>query len=182
MLCCNNQQPTTNWQLPLGNFHGSVGSSPNVGVHGDKGGAVEGGTRPVDLFAVNSFENPPFAGCGNSADHDTPDGCGRLLVDGRQVEAAEVRYQADEVQRRSAPLPHSGGLLVSSATRMSFEDAGVMWQLNFSNPGEVPIVAQVEFELPFMVHEYAAMRWVLPLPYDPANFTYTILGGALRGE
>lgn len=68
----------------IANFHGSVGSSPNGdwGAHADVGGVTAGGVRPVDVFALNSLEIPPFAGCGNSAAHGTPNGCGRLLVDG----------------------------------------------------------------------------------------------------
>ena len=38
------------------NFWGAVGISPE-------------GTRPVDLFAVNSLEMPPFAGCGANAQY-----------------------------------------------------------------------------------------------------------------
>ena len=52
---------------------------------------LQGGVRPVDLFAINSLEIPPFAGCGNSAAHGTPNGCGRLLVNGAQLNATAVR-------------------------------------------------------------------------------------------
>ena len=168
--------------LPIvANFHGSAGSSPN----GDWGSSHTGGVsfhgvRPVDLFALNSLEIPPFAGCGNSAAHGTPFGCGRLLVGGQHVDAAATRYQADEVQRRSSPRA-AGGLTAASAMRMLFEASGVLWELKFTNPSTAPIVADVLLELPAMVHEYAHVAWVQPLPYDPSNFTYTSLGNGLRG-
>ena len=55
----------------INNFWGAVGIAPE-------------GTRPVDMFAVNSLELPPFAGCGANPD-SAPFGCGRMLVDGAQV-------------------------------------------------------------------------------------------------
>jgi hypothetical protein len=167
--------------LPMiANFHGSVGSAPNGdwGVSRDRGGVTAGGVRPVDLFALNSLEIPPFAGCGNSRAHGTPDGCGRLLVGGQQVEASATRYRADEVARRGTA---ANGLLVSSAMRMLFEQAGVLWQINLTNPSATSLAADVEFELSAMVTEQAHVAWVQPLPYDPANFTYTRLGGRLHG-
>ena len=72
--------------LPIiANFHGSVGSCPaGAWQAGQRGGnSHKDGVRPVDLFALNSLEIPPFAGCGNSAAHGTTNGCGRLLLDGR---------------------------------------------------------------------------------------------------
>eukprot|EP01052_Picozoa_sp_SAG31_P011144 SAG31_NODE_625_length_13462_cov_3.785153_13_plen_169_part_00 len=86
--------------LPMiSNFHGSCGSSPNGdwGVSRARGGVSSSGVRPVDLFAVNSLEIPPFAGCGNAASRGTPDGCGRLLIDQQQVVATSIQYRADQV-------------------------------------------------------------------------------------
>ena len=41
--------------LPIvSNFHGSLGTGP---------GGRTGGVRPVDLFAINSVEVPPFGAC-----------------------------------------------------------------------------------------------------------------------
>lgn len=165
--------------LPIiSNFHGSVGSSPNgqwAAGH-SSGGTTEGGVRPVDLFAPNSLEIPPFAGCGNSAAHGTPNGCGRLLINGVQVEATHIKYQADQVARQSRPAG-GGGLTVSSKMRMLFEEPGVLWLFNLSNPTDSAVTVDFELELALMVNEFAHVAWVLELPYDPANFTYTELGG-----
>jgi hypothetical protein len=167
--------------LPIvANFHGSVGCSPNGLWQGrSPGGAHQGGLRPVDMFAINSLEIPPFAGCGNSRAHGTIFGCGRMLVDGKHVEAAAVRYRADEIQRRSGD--GSGGLRVSSATRMLFEQPGVMWEVNITNADSTAAAADVEFELPAMVNELAHVAWVQRLPFDPSNYTFTKLGGGLHG-
>lgn len=166
------------------NFHGSVGSSPNGDwdVSHTKGGVSSGGVRPVDLFAINSLEIPPFVGCGNSASHGTHNGCGRMLVDGLQVQATSTRYRADEVARRGHT---SNGLAVDSRMRMLFEQSGVLWKLNITNPSDEPsTAADVEFELSAMANELAHVAWVQPLPYDPANFSYTefrATAGGLRG-
>ena len=70
-------------------------------------------TRPVDMFAVNSLELPPFAGCGCGA--GVPYGCGRMLVDGQQVAAAATRWSVNEASRRSAPLTGSGVVVETGA-------------------------------------------------------------------
>jgi len=159
--------------LPIiSNFHGSCGSSPNGdwGLAKAKGGVSPGHVTPVDLFALNSLEVPPFAGCGNSAAHGTPNGCGRLLLDGQQLAATSTRYRADEVARRATT---ASGLAVDSRMRMLFEKGGVMWQVNISNSGSAAVSADVQFELSAMVTEYAHVAWVQSLPFDPRNFTYT---------
>lgn len=160
--------------LPMiANFHGSVGSSPNGDwdISHTKGGVSSGGVRPVDMFAINSLEIPPFAGCGNSANHGTHNGCGRMLVGGKQVEVTSTRYRADEVARRGYT---TNGLAVDSRLRMLFEKPGVLWRLNVTNPSDTPsTAADFEFELSAMVNELAHVAWVQPLPYDPANFSYT---------
>ena len=88
------------------------------------------------MFAVNSLEFPPFAGCG--AGPAQPYGCGRLSVDGAHVDATSTRWAAYEAGRRSSPLPGSG-VVVSTATRLPFEQAGVMWELHFDNPGAADV-------------------------------------------
>ena len=93
--------------------------------------------------------------------------------------AGVCRYQADEASRRSAPT--SSGLTLTSFTRMMYERAGVLWIVNVTNPSAAAVAADVEFELTAMVTEYAHVSWVLPLPYDPANFTYTELSNGLHG-
>eukprot|EP00911_Craspedida_sp_UC1_P002047 UC1_evm1s1578 len=60
--------------------------------------------------------------------------------------------------------------------RMLFEGPGVMWKINvsralYASHEATPI--DLEFEIPAMVSEYAHLSWVLPLPSDPADFTYT---------
>ena len=106
--------------LPMiANFHGSVGSAPNGdwGVHKDQGGVVAGGVRPVDLLAINALEIPPFVGCGVSAAHGQPNGCGRMLIDGKSVAATATKYRADEVARRAST---ASGLLVDSRMRSKY--------------------------------------------------------------
>jgi hypothetical protein len=170
---------STELDLPMiANFHGSVGSSPNGdwGVSHTQGGVSHFGVRPVDLFAINSLEIPPFVGCGNSAAHGTANGCGRMLIGGDHVAATSTRYRADEVARRGSA---ANGLAVDSRMRMLFEQAGVLWQINLTNPSNVPTVAtDVTFELSAMVNEVAHVAWVQPLPYDPANFSFSALSPA----
>ena len=144
------------------NFWGAVGIAPE-------------GTRPVDMFAVNSLELPPFAGCG--CGKDVPYGCGRMLVDGQQVVAAGTRWQVHEAGRRSAPLPGSG-VVVESATRMPFEQNGVFWQLNFTNPGASAVTIRVDFTLSAMVNELSTVgTWVYPATNAISEFKVSPLAG-----
>ena len=113
--------PGSQRDLPtINNFWGSVGVAPE-------------GVRPVDLFAINALELPPFAGCG-ADQKQTPFGCGRFLVDGQHVMANATQWAAFEVKRR-ALLP--SGLLVESTVRMPFEQNGVMWEVRLQNVGSV---------------------------------------------
>ena len=69
---------------------------------------------------------------------------------------------------------------------MLFEQPGVLWKLNITNPSdEASTATDVEFELSAMVNELAHVAWVQPLPYDPSNFSYTQFGASagtgLRG-
>ena len=92
----------------ISNFHGSVGSAPG-GCGGQAKDEICLGVRPVDMFAINSFELPPYGtnvknisllimraaymfacnaclchavGCGNRAETGTNFGCGKLTIDG----------------------------------------------------------------------------------------------------
>ena len=147
--------------LPIiNNFWGSVGIAPE-------------GTRPVDLFGVNSLELPPFAGCGANT-QTAPCGCGSLTVAGEAVAATGTRWSAYEARRRSDPLPGSG-VVIESATRMGFEQNTVMWAINFTNPkGSAQTLANVTFVLASMVTQYSTVgTWVYAVPTDPAQFNYT---------
>ena len=98
----------------INNFWGSVGIAPE-------------GARPVDLFAINSLELPPFAGCGSNA-NSMPFGCGRLIVNGQQSRATSTQWQAHQAGRRgwfNATTTTGAATVVdvSSATRMAFEVA-----------------------------------------------------------
>jgi hypothetical protein len=151
----------------INNFHGAVGIAPQQ-------------LRPVDMIGVNSLELPPFAACGGSAAR--PYGCGRLLVDGVHVAAAATRWATHEAGRRSAPLANSGGVVVSSATRMPFEQHGVMWELNFTNPATTAAGAanaanatiRVDIELSAAARQYETVgTWVYNVPADADAFPYT---------
>tara|TARA_B110000208_G_C11778562_1_gene432975 strand:+ start:128 stop:2587 length:2460 start_codon:yes stop_codon:yes gene_type:complete len=172
---------TTSLDLPIiSNFHGSVGSNPNgdFDLNPDKGGVSHRHVTPVDLFAINSFEVPPFAGCGNSLAHHTPSGCGRMLLGGNIVSAEATKYAAFEFARRATTS--GGSLSVSSKTRMLFEDGGVLWQINFTNSAsEASAKQSLVFELTAMVREYSHVAWVQNLPYNPHNFTYTVINGVV---
>ena len=167
---------TSSIDLPIiSNFHGSVGSNPNgdYDTNPHQRGISHKHVTPVDLFSMNSLEIPPFAGCGNSVDHNTPNGCGRMLLDGVQVVAEMTKYAAFEVARSTRGVA-SLGLAVSSRMRMLFENQGVLWQLNFTNPSSTTTLKQdLTFELAAMVREYSHIAWVQSLPYNPHNFTYT---------
>jgi hypothetical protein len=156
--------------LPIiSNFWGSVGSSPG----NDAKGGIQGASapHPVDLFSINALEMPPFAGCGALNTTNTTYGCGKLFVDGQHVETASMRYQADEVNRRSGVL--SSGLTVTSKMRMLFEQHGVLWQLNFTNPTDGPVTPEITFELSAMVQQFSHVQWVQSLAFDPSKFDYT---------
>jgi hypothetical protein len=160
--------------LPIvSNFWGHVGSAPS-------------GVRPVDMFAINSLELPPFVGCGALSTDNSTYGCGRLLVDGEHLAVTSTRFQADEIGRRSLSIAAgpSAGLLVASATRMVYEQNAIIWQLNFTNPTAQPLSPEVTFELSAMVQEVSNVRWVQPIPFSPASFRYTALpddGSGLTG-
>ena len=96
----------------INNFWGSVGIAPE-------------GARPVDMFAINSLELPPFAGCGSNA-QSMLFGCGRLLVNGQQSRAVSTQWQAHQAGRRgscNATTTTGAATMVdvSSTTRMAFE-------------------------------------------------------------
>jgi hypothetical protein len=142
----------------VNNFWGSVGIAPES-------------VRPVDLFGVNSLELPPFAGCG--ANHDTVQfGCGRLLVDSEHVQAAGTKWSAHEAGRRSAQL--KSGLVIETATRMPYEQNGVVWKVDLTNNASTPIKPNVTFELAAMVQQFATVgSWVYSAPNDPSTFHFT---------
>eukprot|EP00040_Diaphanoeca_grandis_P021873 m.116789 g.116789 ORF g.116789 m.116789 type:complete len:861 (+) comp28539_c0_seq1:178-2760(+) len=150
--------------LPIvSNFWGSVGTSP-------------AGNEQVDLFALNSLEIPPFAGCGGQPSMNTTYGCGRLLIDGEHVQASSIKYHADQADRRATvPSGPSSGLVVTSSMRMIYENHAIMWQLNLTNPSSSMLSPKITFELSAMVNEYAHLQWVQVLASDPSQFSYTSL-------
>ena len=151
------------------NFWGAVGIAPE-------------GIRPVDMFAINSLEMPPFAGCGCDA-HYAPYGCGSMKVDGSVVAASATRWATHEAGRRSAPLPGSG-VVIESATRMPFEANGVIWQMNFTNPTAKATSLKVEFQLTAMVNKLSTVgTWVYPAINTPLKFNYSaVSGGSQKGS
>lgn len=160
---------STQLDMPIiANFHGSVGSSPAY-------------ARPVDLFSVNAIEIPPYAGCGTRPDQGMASGCGRLLVDGKQVPAAAVKYQADQMSRRSARLEKSGDIVVASRTRMAFENSAIMWEFDFTNDGNVDIFPRVTFEAAFLVAQFSHLHWVQTLPTIVAEFNFSALEAGRDG-
>lgn len=70
------------------------------------------------------------------------------------------------------------GLTLLTRTRMVFEQPAIVWQIDITNSADArtSVAADVEFELTAMVNEYAHVSWVLPVPFDPTNFTYTKTG------
>ena len=160
----------------INNFHGAVGIAPQQ-------------LRPVDMLGVNSLELPPFAACGGSAAR--PYGCGRLLVDGAHVAAAATRWATHEAGRRSAPLAGSGGVVISSATRMPFEQNGVMWTLNFTNPATTAagavnaanVTIRVDIELSAAARQYETVgTWTYNVPADADAFPYTPFADFRTGQ
>ena len=148
------------------NFWGAVGIAPE-------------GTRPVDMFAVNSLEMPPFAGCGSGP--GVPFGCGLLMVDGAHVEATATRWSVNEAMRRSKPLPGSG-VVVQVATRMPFEQNGVMWELNFTNPTNASKTIRVDLSLTGAVSELPTVgTWVYPATSQLAGRSMIAVSGMQKG-
>ena len=137
----------------INNFYGSVGIAPQ-------------GKRPVDLFAVNSLELPPFAGCGavRKGDDSAAYGCGRMLIDGQHVGVDATQWSAYEAGRRATL---GSGVVVQSATRMAFEQNAVLWTINLTNPVGNPAAVQLDlaFELGAPVAQFASVgQWVYSTP------------------
>lgn len=160
--------PPSNRDLPtINNFWGSVGICPEE-------------IRPVDLFAINSLELPPFAGCGSGG--STPYGCGAFTIDGQHVDAVATRWLAHEAGRRSAPVAGSG-VVVESATRMAFERNAVLWVINVSNPTAHTVRVNASFTLAPTISQFATVgTWVYPAPNDPGAMNFSaITGGSQQG-
>lgn len=133
----------------INNFYGSVGIAPEQ-------------VRPVDLFAVNALELPPYAGCGASQSGPAY-GCGRLLVDGAHVAADKTQWAAYEALRMSnSTVGKQRNIQVSTAVRMAFEANSVLWTINVtqrsisSNSGITPV--EVVLEIPGMVSQSLSDR------------------------
>lgn len=102
-----------------------------------------------------------------------PFGCGRLFVDGAQVTATGTKWATHEATRRSDPLPTSG-VVVSTATRMPFEQNGVFWVVNLSNPTTKHATVRVDIALPASVKRYESVgTWVYDVPADVTTSVYT---------
>lgn len=123
----------------INNFWGSVGIAPE-------------GVRPVDLFAVNSLELPPFAGCGATVGGF---GCGKLAVNGKHLAASATRWTAFEAGRRATLQP--SGLEIESATRMVHEENAVLWTISLSNPSAEDVVLNLDFDVAAPVRQYATV-------------------------
>eukprot|EP00041_Stephanoeca_diplocostata_P028949 m.839802 g.839802 ORF g.839802 m.839802 type:complete len:459 (-) comp23469_c0_seq4:4535-5911(-) len=149
----------------INNFWGSLGIAPE-------------GARPVDLFAVNSVELPPFAGCGAKKGTASAYGCGMLFLDDEQPLATATQWAAYEALRTSGALNHSG-LIVTTSTRMVVEETAVMWVVNVTNPpGNVKTgdqaVTNITFALGAMFEQYATVgTWVYPVPNDLSQFNFS---------
>jgi hypothetical protein len=143
----------------INNFWGAVGISPQT-------------VRPVDLFAVNSVELPPFAGCGAN-NISMPYGCGRLMIDNKHVQASMTKWAAHEASRRSEQL--ESGLVIETSTRMPYEQNGVIWQVNLTNNNSngPEISPTVTFELPGTIQQFVTLDWVYEAPNDPSKFNYS---------
>ena len=149
----------------INNFWGSVGIAPE-------------GVRPVDLFAINALELPPYTGCGASSSGHVPYGCGRLLVNGAQVPAQETKWHAGTAGRRSGKVEGIEGLEIETATRMRFEANTILWQINISNmqtTGSLDAF-QLTLELSAMVEKLSSVgTWVFPAISDVSKFKYAVL-------
>jgi hypothetical protein len=142
----------------VNNFWGSFGVAPEQ-------------VRPVDLFAVNAVELPPFAGCG-AAKTEVQFGCGRMLIDNKHVPAMATKWSAHEAGRRSAQL--DSGLVIETSTRMPYEQNGILWQIQLTNKNlDHTIKPTVSFELPAMMQQYVSLDWVFPTVNDPSKFNYS---------
>ena len=76
---------------------------------------------------------------------------------GAHVAASETLWLPNEASRRSEPLSDSGGIVVNSAIRMPFEQQGVMWQLDFTNPSAVDVKISLDLELSAAVAKYQSV-------------------------
>eukprot|EP00729_Bicosta_minor_P005739 gene5739-35507_t len=139
----------------INNFWGAAGISPE-------------GQRPVDLFAVNSLELPPIAACG--ADAAQPFGCGKFMVNGQHVPAAATQWATHQAGRRSGVIEATDSatmksvpVMVTTATRMPFEQNGVQWQINITNPNKNgTATVRVDIELSATAARYLVSRMELP--------------------
>ena len=167
------------WQdltaAPSAHVNESSVDLPTVSNFWGSAAVAPAGVRPVDILGINALELFPFVGCGASAAHGTPYGCGRLLIDGAHVSASAVRYRADETMRRGSSSSSSSSLTVQSATRMAFEQNAVLWELNLTNPTAAALSPSVAIELGATLSQFAHVDWVNQLDYDPTAFRFTTL-------
>lgn len=95
------------------------------------------------------------------------------MVNGQQIEATGTKWAAYEATRRSDPLPTSN-VVVTTATRMPFEQTGVVWVINFTNPTSSAAVLRVDFALGASIKKYETVgTWVYDVPNDVTSSVYT---------
>jgi hypothetical protein len=88
-----------------------------------------------------------------------------------------TQWKAYEAGRQSLPLAHSGGVVVTSGTRMAFEQNAVLWELNVSNPSASPVVLNLTLELAGTVSLFSTVgTWVYTAPNDASAYTYAAIG------
>ena len=88
----------------------------------------------------------------------------RMLIGACNLNAAPAAPRpsglAFEAGRRSGPL-NGTVVTVSSATRMPFEQNGVLWTINFTNPSSKDAAIKVDFELGAAIAKFASASPIL---------------------
>ena len=105
----------------LHNFHEMAACAPDLlGVNHNPGGQLYAGSGPR-FFKYNSL---PLA---------------KLLVDGKEMEAAKARWYPYQAVRQNS----FDGIDIVSTVRMVFEDRGILYRLDFRNGRTAPSTADV---------------------------------------
>jgi hypothetical protein len=119
-----------------------------------------------NVLAIECFTVPPLAQGSELA---------VLLLDGEKLAAQEFRWYPYQVLRRT----HAKSLEVLTTLRMPFEEPGVLFSVEITNPGEEKRAVQITIGLEAMVRQYTqTWEWDTPRPdaKDLTDFGNRIVG------
>lgn len=111
-----------------------------------------------DLTSVSWFASAPYSGAYHT---------GTMRINGKTVLTDQFKWSAYGSERRAK----AGELDINSATRMVFEDNGILWNVNFNNPTDEAISIEVEQDVIGFISHYpdTDWQWWYPTPSIRGN-------------